>query len=374
MVVSYLIIQCIVWVKHWLFCILLTLLTPIESIYKWGPDCTPRGRAFIHLLKFTELIGVKPKITKEDLELPVPGKYYDKMMLLKDRLIKLFDDNLHTCHPTFPLTIDQAKIEPVRIFGESAHKGQEKSYVIRTFNKCVTHAEKHKTTIIYFHGGGYLCGDTTTYANILAPWLYENNYDCVLVDYTLCPFIAPCDILQQGRQAYNFVTQKLRVNPKHLVVSGESAGANLSMHVVLDIVKEGNFDELPSSIVLFSPWVDLTLSTKSWKESGPDVVLTDNMCRLGDKLDIWDQSNSLMFSPLFMDLSYLPPCFISWGGDERLKDEASQLVENLKNYNVEVEQDIQQGMFHAFTLFHQYIPEGRDSLYRASNFIRERVC
>ncbi|KAL0488256.1 esterase [Acrasis kona] len=362
---------CILWIKHWLFWIVLIILTPFEWLYFWGPNCSPRSRAFIHLLKITEYLNVKPKITEKDFDEPVPNTHYDKMLLLRKKLIRLFDESLHTCHPTLSMDVEKVKIQQVKIFCEASYKGNEKSFIIHTFNEEVAKTQKHKTTVLYFHGGGYLCGETSTYANILSPWLYENNYDCVLVDYTLCPYITPCGILKQGSQAYNYVVHKLRINPKHLVVAGESAGANLSLHVVLETIKEGNIDEVPSSLVLFSPWVDLTLSTKSWKEVGPDVVLTDNMCRLGDKLDIWDQSNSLTFSPLFMDLSYLPPCFVSWGGDERLRDEAEQLTANLKSFDVEVVQDVQKGMFHAFTLFHQYVPEGRNSLLNASRFIEQ---
>jgi acetyl esterase/lipase len=225
---------------------------------------------------------------------------------------------------------------------------------------------------LYIHGGGFLCGESTTYVNILTPWLHENNFDCLVVDYGLCPQHTPEEIGIQGRRAYDYLIHDLHLDPKHIVVAGESAGANLSIQVVRELVCEGN--KVPAGLVLLSPWVDLTLSTNSWRNSGSDVVLTDNLCRLGEKLEIWaDGEESRKYSPLFMDLSHLPPCMVSYGDQERLSDECVQLCDRLRECGVHVTEDPQKGMFHAFSLFHKYIPEGKMSLDRAAAFIKQRA-
>jgi monoterpene epsilon-lactone hydrolase len=366
---------CLFWIKHYLFVLILSLLTFIATVLPFGRNCSAEGFAFIVLTRFTELIGVKPTVTANDVHAEQPAVHFDKMMLLRQKLVKLFDHNLHTCYPTATTkdNHEEVKILPVQLFDKESFRGEEKSFFIRTNNSSIKEGQQgQKITVLYIHGGGFLCGESTTYVNILTPWLHENNFDCLVVDYGLCPSHTPEEIAMQGRRAYDFLEHDMHIDPKHIVVAGESAGANLSIQVVRELVCEGN--KLPAGLVLLSPWVDLTLSTNSWRNSGSDVVLTDNLCRLGEKLEIWqDGEESRKYSPLFMDLSHLPPCMVSYGDVERLCDEGVQLCERLRGCGVSVTEDPQKGMFHAFSLFHKYIPEGKMSLDRAAAFIKQHA-
>jgi monoterpene epsilon-lactone hydrolase len=363
---------CLFWIKHFLFVWLHYVASLLARFLPFGPTCSPQGRAFIYLTRFTEFIGVKPAVTKHDVDAEPPSTHTQKINLLRQKLVKLFDDNLRLCYPTTKFA-GQVKILPVKLFDKDIFKGEERSFLIKTNNDTIPDGQKgQKATVLYFHGGGFLCGESTTYVNILTPWLYENNLDCLMVDYGLFPMHTPAEIGVQGRIGYDYLVNDLGVDPKHIVCAGESAGANLALQVVRELVCEGN--KAPAGLVLLSPWVDLTLSTNSWKSHGTDVVLTDNLCRLGEKLEIWqDGEESLRYSPLFMDLSHLPPCLVSWGEQERLQDECVQLCQRLRDCGVTVVKDSHSGMFHAFSLFHQYIPEGKMSLDRAAAFIKERV-
>lgn len=348
-----------------MFVHLLWVLGIVEEFINCSIPCSAQGRAFIHFARFTEFIGVKPFISQRDVNSSTStGSYYENMLLLRSKLVKLFDENLRVCYPENTHE-NKVQITPVKIFDEKSFNGVEKSFMIKT--------NSTKATVLYYHGGGFLCGETTTYVNILTPWLYNNNLDCLVVDYGLCPFHTPEDIVSQARQAYDYLINTVRVDPRTIIFAGESAGANIALHVVLDLVREGN-DKLPAGVLLFSPWVDLTLSTESWKSSGADIVLTDSMCRLGEKLNIWSEGEDpRKYSPLFMDLSHLPPVLVSWGGQERLRDESEQLCNRLDDCGVNVTRDPHEGMFHAFTLFHKYIPEGKWSLDKAASCVRKWV-
>lgn len=368
---------CLFWIKRILFVWLHFLVSLSFKVLPFGPECSAEGRGFIYLTRFTELIGAKPTITSQHVENSVSSSasHFDKMLLLRQKLVKLFDHNLHMLYPTPTVNGKQEQVEitPIRIFDKNTFNGQETSFFIKTNNhNCIPDGQiVQKMTVLYFHGGGFLCGEASTYVNILTPWLHENNFDCLVVDYGLCPHHTPEEIAIQARVAYDYLTCDLQINPKHIVCAGESAGANLTIQLVREIACEGN--KIPAGCVLLSPWVDLTLSTNSWKNNNSDVVLTNNLCRLGEKLEIWqDGEESRKYSPLFMDLSNLPPCLVSWGDQERLSDECELLCERLDNCGVKVERDSHQGMFHAFSLFHKYIPEGKKSLDRAASFIKQR--
>lgn len=359
---------CLFWIQHFLFVWLHTIVQKIVHFIPFGPQCSKSGRAFVLLTRFTELIKAKPYITNQDVNIEPPKSHYDKMLLLRKKLIKLFDNNLRLLYPNHSYNQQQLIIEPVTLF--NGIKSDEQSFFITTKNNKIGGS---KGTVIYYHGGGFMCGESTTYANILTPWLYEHNFDCLVVDYGLCPYYTPEQIGQQGRKAYDYLVNERGVDPRSIVCAGESAGANLSLQVVRELVAEGNYDRLPAGLALFSPWVDLTLSTNSWKNSGPDMVLTDNMCRLGEKLEIFSPDLSRQFSPIHFDLSHFPPCFVSWGAEERLSDECQILCDRLTNHGVELTKDVHPGMFHAFTLFHKYIHEGKLSFDRAASFIKKNI-
>jgi len=364
------------WIKHFLFIWLHYIASVAAKCLVFRRGCSPKGLAFIYLTRFTEFIGAKPSVSKNETDnIPQSASHFDKMMVLRRKLVKLFDNNLHVCYPTAKYNgkPNEVKIKRVTLFDKISFKGEEKSYMIHTNNGSIPDGQRgQKATVLYLHGGGFLCGDSTTYVNILTPWLHENNLDCLVVDYGLCPYHSPEEIGIQGRIAYDYLVSEMKIDPKHIICAGESAGANLALQVVRELVCEGN--KVPAGLVLLSPWVDLSLSTNSWKQSGSDIVLTDNLCRLGEKLQIWqDGEESRKYSPLFMDLSHLPPCLVSWGDQERLQDECKLLCERLIDCGVHVEQDPHRGMFHAFSLFHKYIPEGKMSFDRAAAFIKQMI-
>jgi monoterpene epsilon-lactone hydrolase len=369
---------CLLLIKHSLFVWLHKLLSIILYFIPFGIQCSAEGRAFIYFTHFIEFIGVKSVITNQDVNIEVPSSHFEKMLVIRQKLVELFDKNLRLLYPKHTYDSQQLTITPLKLFDAKFFYGDEKSFFITTHSKegpnsPIEEKRPSKVTILYFHGGGFLCGESTTYLNILLPWLYEYNLDCLLVDYGLCPHHSPEEIAVQGRIAYDYLINERSINPRNLFCAGESAGANLAIQVVRELVVEGNYDRLPAGLILLSPWVDLTLSTNSWKTSGTDMVLTDNMCRLGEKLEIFSREQSYQYSPIFADLSHLPPCLVSFGEQERLRDECELLCDRLRHFGVEVTRDPYKGMFHAFSLFHKYIPEGKMSLDKAASFIKQHV-
>jgi len=362
------------WIKHYLFRIFLVLFELQEHLWPTAKVLCPRTRGFIRFIRFTEFIGVKPTITMDVLnELPESESHYDNILFLKKKLIHLFDDNLGTLYPShaFVNSEDKVRITRKRLFKEESFHN-EHSYFIETFNK--SKEEFPKATVLYFHGGGFLVGTGTTYKNILTPWLYENNFDALIVDYKLCPDHTPEKMIEDARAAFFYLINERKISPKNIILAGESAGANIVLNMLIRYLKEGNREHLPAGMVLMSPWADLTLSTPSWKSSLDDMVLTDALCRVGEKLSVWKpDEDPRSYSPIFLDLSELPPAFVSWGESERLRDESLLLCDRMNQCGVSVERDPVKGMFHAFCLFHEYIPEARQSFIKAAEFIKQRV-
>ena len=77
-------------------------------------------------------------------------------------------------------------------------------------------------------------------------------------------------------------------------------------------------------------------------------------------------------SPLFDDLSGLPPLLIQTGRIEVLLDDSVRLADRADAAGVDVTLDLADGMWHVYQAFAPFIPEATDALVRAAVFIRTK--
>ena len=76
-------------------------------------------------------------------------------------------------------------------------------------------------------------------------------------------------------------------------------------------------------------------------------------------------------SPLFADLTGLPPLFVQVGTEEVLFDDADRLVKKAKEAGVQAELEIWQGMPHVHQIAHKLVPEARQALKTMGQFFRQ---
>src|SRR5690606_20240884 len=108
------------------------------------------------------------------------------------------------------------------------------------------------------HGGGFLTGSPYTHrpitTNLAA--LSQRAPLVLSVDYRLAPeHIFPAQ-LEDALSAYRFLLGECGFTPRHVTFAGDSAGGTLAMQLLLAL----NRHHLPAprSVVLFSPWFDLS--------------------------------------------------------------------------------------------------------------------
>lgn len=75
-----------------------------------------------------------------------------------------------------------------------------------------------------------------------------------------------------------------------------------------------------------------------------------------------------LVSPIYADLSGLPPLLIQVGTDEILLDDARRLAERASEAGVDVTLDEWDEMFHVFQLF-SFLPETRKAVDQISEFV-----
>ena len=75
-------------------------------------------------------------------------------------------------------------------------------------------------------------------------------------------------------------------------------------------------------------------------------------------------------SPLYADLSGLPPIFVQTGADEVLLSDSTMLVERAEAAGAKVQLEVVDDMWHVFQAFAGMMPEANEALIRAAQFIR----
>jgi acetyl esterase/lipase len=223
-------------------------------------------------------------------------------------------------------------------------------------------------TILYFHGGVYVIGSAAQTVPLVSDLARRAHAKAVTVDYRLAPEHPYPAAVDDARAAYEGLLAQ-GVEAGQIAVAGESAGGGLAVALLLALRDAGI--PLPSSAFLMSPYADLTLSGETMLENEKlDPVLTPAGLRLRvpDYVGRADASNP-QISPIFADLSGLPPLLIQVGSHEILLSDALRLADRAALSEVPVTLDVTPGVPHVFQGFAAMLDEGNAALDRASAFL-----
>ncbi len=133
---------------------------------------------------------------------------------------------------------------------------------------------------------------------------------------------------------------------------------------------------MPAGAFVMSPYVDLTLAGATM-ESKRDVdpLFTQELlqARVDDYTAGQDAALGLI-SPIFADLSGLPPLIIQAGSHELLLDDAVRLAQQAATADVEVTLEITPGVPHVFQAYSAILDEAAAALDRAGHFLSAQLA
>ncbi len=227
------------------------------------------------------------------------------------------------------------------------------------------------TVLLYLHGGGYFGCSAETHRPITAYYALH-GFHVFAADYRLAPenrFPAAVD----DAVAFYRALLGAGYSADRIVVAGESAGGGLALSLMLALRAAGV--PLPAAAALFSPWTDLAAT-------GDSIRTNSDRCAIFNGLDVaasaryylgdTDPRNPLA-SPLYADLSGLPPLLIHVGADEVLRGDSTRLAERARAAGVSVEQKTWPVVPHAWQLAPHLIPEARQSLRESADFFHAQT-
>jgi monoterpene epsilon-lactone hydrolase len=222
---------------------------------------------------------------------------------------------------------------------------------------------------LLLHGGGYNAGSPRTHRRLAAHLSRAVHMRVLTPDYRLAPEHPFPAGVKDALEVYGWLL-KQGIAAENIVVGGDSAGGGLALSMLLALRAAGA--RMPRAAVLMAPWTDLTVSSPSYRNNRKyDPIITQEGLR---EAGLWyaGERNPAdpMMSPLFADLSGLPPMLIHAAGDEVMVDDSRLLAERAIEHGVDVELKIFDGLWHVFHGSGIEIPESRQAIDEIGTYLR----
>jgi acetyl esterase/lipase len=226
--------------------------------------------------------------------------------------------------------------------------------------------------ILYLHGGAFFMGSPASYRNRAMRMSYRCHAEVFVPDYRLAPDHPYPAAFDDAFAAWKAV-KALRPNAP-LFVAGDSAGGGLSLSLLVRLRDLGM--PMPNGAFLLSPWTDLTVSGSSVDANrGKDLWFTrKHLETWADYYAAGADRRSPYVSPVFAEVSGLPPLLLLVGQDELLLDDALRVCAAAASAGTDVRVHVGKGMQHDWPLTLPWLDESRLAWSAMRNFVLERAA
>ena len=221
-----------------------------------------------------------------------------------------------------------------------------------------------RATILFFHGGGFAVGTAASSVQMALQLTRLTGMRVLSVDYRLAPEFPFPAAVTDGKRVFDALLAA-GVEPGSSSIWGVSAGGAIALNLAVQTTQTP-----VSCVVLFSPWLDLTLTGESMtRKAAVDLILSREglQPRVLDYIGDGDPADPAA-SPLFADLRGLPPILLQVGSAEVLLDDSVRLAAAASNANVPVILEVAPHAPHVFQSAAALYDEGADALGRACEF------
>jgi len=232
--------------------------------------------------------------------------------------------------------------------------------------------ESPARVILYLHGGAFFMGSPASYRNRAMRLSYRCNAEVFVPDYRLAPEHPYPAAFDDALAAWKFVKSFRPDAP--IFVAGDSAGGGLGLSLLVRLRDLGM--AMPNGAFLLSPWTDLTVSGAS-----VDGNRSKDLWFTRRHLEIWADyyaagadRRSPYVSPVFAEVSGLPPLLLLIGQDELLLDDALRVRDAATSAGTDVRVHLGKGMQHDWPLTLPWLDESRLAWSAMRDFVEERAA
>jgi monoterpene epsilon-lactone hydrolase len=226
--------------------------------------------------------------------------------------------------------------------------------------------------IYYLHGGGYVAGSISTHREIAWRLSRAAKAKVLTIGYRLAPENPFPAAVEDATTGYRWLLSQ-GADAARVVIVGESAGGGLVMATLISLRDDG--EPLPAAAIPVSPWVDLECLGESMvtKVNLDPLVRRDSL--LKNARDYLGNTNprAPLASPIYADLTGLPPLLIQVGTAEVLFDDATRLAGRAKSDGVAVVLEPWEDMIHSWHKFAARLPEAQQAIDHIGEFARKHT-
>ena len=208
--------------------------------------------------------------------------------------------------------------------------------------------------LLWLHGGGYIVGGASQDDRRCSLFACEQGLIVVSVDYRLAPehpFPAALTDAHAGWGWLQAHAAELSLDPRRVVLAGESAGGGLAACLAQRLYDEGGVQ--PAAQLLFYPMLDDCTAARPDLDAVNHPAWNNRSNRAGWSAYLGQSAGEAM-TPAYavaarrVDLSGLPPAWIGVGELDLFYDENRCYAEGLQEAGVSCELVVVPGAPHAF--------------------------
>ena len=235
--------------------------------------------------------------------------------------------------------------------------------------------------LLYLHGGGFIVGSPLSHRMITSALSKSCGVSVLAIDYRLMPECRRKAGIADCQNAYRWMLENGPNGPNRaseVFVAGDSAGGNLTL-MLSAWTRDANVRRI-DAVIAFSPSTDSTLSNPSIVKNiktdpmlgpglGPPARMRVELRTLAALVAGPMSPRNPLMSPLFGDLSNLPPTLVQASDCEMLLDDSVRYVNKARSQGSPVTLQIWPEMVHVWQMFQHVLPEARLAIDEVAAFV-----
>lgn len=229
--------------------------------------------------------------------------------------------------------------------------------------------------LLYIHGGSWMSGSINGWAAFMARLAKACDCAILFIDYSLMPEAPFPAGLNDCLDAYLWLIDNGPASSSkadEIFIAGDSAGGNLALACLLAL--KNKHQPLPNRALAISPCTDFTASGESMisRQAQDPIINPLGIPLLGQAylVNSTEDVTCPLVSPLFGDLSGLPPLMLQTGEAEVLLDDTLRFAKKAKLAGVKIELDTWPNMPHVFQGFAPFLPQATEAIERIGAFFK----
>ena len=233
--------------------------------------------------------------------------------------------------------------------------------------------------VMYFHGGGWVLGDTHTHDRLLRELANGAHAAVVFVNYTLSPEAHYPVPIEEAYAATTWVAdhgQLLKVDPTRLAVVGDGVGGTMAAAVTL-LAKARGGPPIRFQL-LFYPVTDANCDTPSYQQFADGPWLTRETMQwfwnhYAPDTCVRHEPTAAPLHATLEQLQGLPPALVITAESDVVRDEGEAYAHKLMQAGVPVTATRYLGTMHDFVMLHAltHTPAARAAIAHANDALRK---